>query len=208
MHITDAGLKQLAAAAPPLQVRSQRHSSTALPASCPRLPMRAKCIPASFQDAAATPAPILQTFSLEWCGRGVFLDGIRAVIRACPRLQASGCGEGPARFPSPAVAAVATAACAELLLTPLPAEEPTPSRPCPRAQVFSISCGQQAGGLASVDDALVLELAACCPRVTALELSDTRVGDRGLAAIAAAYGPQLQVRRGGALGWLCVHARW
>ena len=37
----------------------------------------------------------------------------------------------------------------------------------------------------------VEELAARCPHITALELSDTSVGDAGLSAIAAAYGPQL-----------------
>jgi hypothetical protein len=104
MHITDWGLQQLAACAPPLR-----------------------------------------SFSLEWCGAGVYLQGLRAVIRACPLLES-----------------------------------------------FSVSSGQESVSLGSVTDELVAELAARCPRIAALELSDTRVGDAGLAAIAAAYGPQLR----------------
>ncbi|KAL4448283.1 hypothetical protein ABPG75_005502 [Micractinium tetrahymenae] len=94
----------------------------------------------------ARSSPRLQSisFSLAWCGGGVCLQGVRAVVAACPQLQA-----------------------------------------------FSISSDQQAVGLASVGDAFVAELAQRCPRITALELSDTSVGDAGLAAIAAAYGPQL-----------------
>ncbi|KAL4421823.1 hypothetical protein ABPG77_001612 [Micractinium sp. CCAP 211/92] len=92
----------------------------------------------------AAAAPPLRSFSLAWCGGGVCLQGLHAVVAACPRLQA-----------------------------------------------FSISSDQQAAGLASVGDAFVAELAQRCPRITALELSDTSVGDDGLAAIAAAYGHQL-----------------
>ena len=104
LHITDWGLKQLAAERPPLH-----------------------------------------TFALEWCGGGVYLDGLRALIRSCPLLEA-----------------------------------------------FSVSSGQESFSLGSVTDELVRELVACCPRIAALELSDTRVGDAGLAAIAAANGRQLQ----------------
>lgn len=49
--------------------------------------------------------------------------------------------------------------------------------------------------LGSVTDELVAELAASCPRIAALELSDTRVRDAGLADIATAYGPRLRSLR-------------
>lgn len=91
----------------------------------------------------AAAAPPLRSFSLAWCGSGVCLQGLRAVVAACPQLQA-----------------------------------------------FAISSDQQAAGLASVGDAFVAELVQRCTRISALELSDTSVGDAGLTAIAA-YGPQL-----------------
>lgn len=50
---------------------------------------------------------------------------------------------------------------------------------CPQLQAFSISSDQQAAGLASVGDAFVAELVQRCPRISALELSDTSVRRRG-----------------------------
>lgn len=52
---------------------------------------------------------------------------------------------------------------------------------CPQLHAFSVSSDQQAAGLASVGDAFVAELAQRCPRITALELSDTSVGVAGAA---------------------------
>lgn len=57
------------------------------------------------------------------------------------------------------------------------------------------------------------ELAQRCPQIAVLELSDTSVGDPGLAAVAAAYGPQLTslrlnyTRRWGAHGAAALAAR-
>ena len=62
-------------------------------------------------------------------------------------------------------------------------------------------------------DEVVADLAACCPALAALELSDTAVGDAGLEAIAEAYGPQLREltlnysRRWGGRGVAALAAR-
>ena len=93
-YVTDAGLKALAAAAPPLQVRCRQARGAGWerfragarrrrPATCCLLPPPGA---ASACCTALTPTP-RQAFQLEWAGRGVFLQGLRAVIRACPGLQ-------------------------------------------------------------------------------------------------------------------------
>lgn len=66
-------------------------------------------------------------------------------------------------------------------------------RSCPMLQVFSISGGQYNWrNLSSCGDELAIELTEHCPNITHLELSDTNIGDGGLAVLAAIYGPCLK----------------
>lgn len=127
----------------------------------------------------------------------MYVEGLRAVIRACPDLQVCvvpvGVGERRRRRPAvpskrgPWGGSGCLPGGATLLLLPL-----LPASLLAQPQTFAISSGQQVAGLVSVNDTLVAELASYCPRVAALELSDTSVSDAGLEAIAAAYGPQLK----------------
>ena len=69
---------------------------------------------------------------------------------------------------------------------------PLPPPPTDLLRSFAVSSPQESVSLRSVGDAFASELAAHCPLLSRLELSDTAVGDEGLAALAAAFGPRLR----------------
>lgn len=121
----------------------------------------------------ASAAPPLRTLALEWCGSSVYVQGLTALVRACPRLEefSISCDQESRSLNSvgDSLAVELAAGCPYIVHLQLVRVQAR----CPHVEaIMSVSHW--------------LTFTAGC-----VLQSDTCVGDSGLSAVARAHGPQL-----------------